>query len=63
MDEIIITGLAILGGIAVPLAAFYWQYMDAKNQRATIVEISKNLNDSEQIENLLDILKKEKRTS
>ena len=61
MDEIIITGLAILGGIAVPLAAFYWQYMDAKNQRATIVEISKNLNDSEQIEDLLNIFDERKK--
>ena len=30
----------MLTGIIIPLAAFFWQYIDGKERRATILEIS-----------------------
>tara|TARA_B100001057_G_scaffold494847_1_gene592370 strand:- start:1723 stop:1896 length:174 start_codon:yes stop_codon:yes gene_type:complete len=43
----------ILAGILIPLSVFIWLYYDAKGKRETVLEISKNLNDPEKIEDLL----------
>ena len=42
------------------LAVFFWLYHDAKGKRETVLEISKNLDDPSKIEELLQILRKEK---
>ena len=44
MSEIIpIFGMMI--GLVIPLAAFFWQYIEGKERRATILEISKTIDD------------------
>ncbi len=41
--EILIPLLGISAGIIIPLAVFYWQYLETKNKNGTIIEISKNI--------------------
>ena len=59
--DIIIPALGILTGIIIPLAAFYWQYLEGKEKRETAVEISKSLNDPDKIEKLLAIFEERKK--
>ena len=54
MSEIIpIFGMMI--GLVIPLAAFFWQYIEGKERRATILEISKTIDDPERLDELLSI--------
>ena len=53
--EILIPIVAIIGGISVPLATFFWLYHESKNKNETILEISKNLDDPSKLERLLGI--------
>ena len=53
--------LGILAGIIIPIAVFIWQYYDAKNERAAVVEIAKNLDDPEQVEKLVNLFDERKR--
>mgnify|MGYP003960075771 CR=1 FL=1 len=48
----IIALVGILSGIAIPLGVFVWLYFDAKNKRATIVEIAKTIDDQSKVEEL-----------
>jgi len=59
--DIIIPALGILTGIIIPLAAFYWQYLEGKEKRETAVEISKSLNDPDKIEKLMAIFEERKK--
>ena len=59
--SIIIPVLAISSGIIIPIAVFYWQYMDAKNKREIVLEISKNLQDPVKVEELLRIFDERKK--
>ena len=59
--EILIPIFGILAGISVPLATFIWLYFDAKGKRDAIVEISKNLDDKEKMEELLQIFEERKK--
>lgn len=59
--DIIIPALGMLTGIVIPLAAFYWQYLEGKEKRETVVEISKSLNDPDKIEKLLAIFEERKK--
>ena len=59
--DIIIPALGMLTGIVIPLAAFYWQYLEGKEKRETAVEISKSLNDPDKIEKLLAIFEERKK--
>ena len=43
----------ILTGIIIPIAIFLWLYHDAKNKRATILEISKHLDDNSKLDQFL----------
>jgi hypothetical protein len=62
MDAGIIIPLAgILAGISIPLAAFFWQYHDAKGKRETVVEIAKHLEDSAKVDELLNIFEERKK--
>ena len=53
--KIIIPVLGMLAGIIIPLAVFYWQYLEGKEKREAVLEISQNLNDPEKIEKLMGI--------
>ena len=57
----IIPILGILTGIIIPLAVFVWMYLDAKNKRATIIEVSKTIDDPSKVEELLEALNDEKK--
>ena len=59
--ENLIPLFAISVGVIVPLAVFYWQYHETKNKNETIIEISKNLDDPSQLEDLLGILDERKK--
>ena len=59
--EILIPLFGILAGISVPIATFVWLYFDAKGKRDAIVEISKNLEDKEKLEELLQIFEERKK--
>ena len=59
--DIIRPALGMLTGIVIPLAAFYWQYLEGKEKRETAVEISKSLNDPDKIEKLMAIFEERKK--
>ena len=59
--ELIIPILGIISGMVVPIAVFLWLYHDSKNKRATIIEISKNLDDKSKLDELLKIFEKRKK--
>jgi hypothetical protein len=59
--DIIIPALGMLTGIIIPLAAFYWQYLEGKEKRETALEISKSLNDPDKIEKLMAIFEERKK--
>ena len=51
----------ILSGVAIPLGVFVWLYLDAKNKRATIIEVAKTIDDPSKVEELLEALNDEKK--
>ena len=51
----------MLTGIIIPLSIFLWLYHDAKNKRATVLEISKNIHDKERVDELLKIFDERKK--
>lgn len=53
--------VAIIFGSLIPIVTFIWLYFDAKGKRDTILEISKNINDSDKIEELLQIFEERKK--
>ena len=52
----------MLTGIIIPLSVFLWLYHDAKNKRATVLEISKNIHDKEKLDELLKIFDERKKS-
>ena len=58
---LIIPILGISAGIIIPLAVFIWQYYEEKGKRATVIEISKNLDDPSKVEKLLAIFDERKK--
>ena len=57
----IIALLGILSGMVIPLGVFVWLYFDAKNKRATIIEVAKTIDDPSKVEELLEALNDEKK--
>ena len=53
--------VAIVFGSLIPIITFIWLYFDAKGKRDTILEISKNINDSDKIEELIQIFEERKK--
>ena len=45
----------MLTRIVIPLGILYWLYRENKNKNETIIEISKNLDDPSQVEELIKI--------
>jgi hypothetical protein len=62
MESILIIPIAgMITGIIIPVAAFIWLYHDEKGKREAVIEISKNLENSHQVEELLKIFEQRKR--
>ena len=57
-QNIIIPIFGMLTGIIIPVAVFIWLYYEGKGKRETVLEISKNLDDTSKVE---EFLKKERR--
>ena len=52
-------GLAV--GLAIPLAVFYWLYLEQKDKNKTILELSKNIDDPSKVDNLMQLLEERKK--
>ena len=52
-------GLAV--GLAIPLAVFYWLYLEQKDKNKTILELSKNIDDPSKVDNLMQLLDERKK--
>ncbi len=62
MDQNIIIPISgMLTGIIIPLAVFFWQYKESKDKNKTIIEISKHLDNSSKLEELLSIFDERKK--
>jgi hypothetical protein len=62
MDRhIIIPIFGMFTGIIIPIAVFIWLYYEGKGKRKTILEISKHLDDSKKLEELLTIFENRKK--
>ena len=59
--ENLIPIFGILSGAIIPVAVFIWLYYEGKGKRETILEISKNINDSSKVEELLKIFEERKK--
>ena len=59
--EIVIPSLGIMTGIIVPIAVFVWLYLESKDKNKTILEISKNIDDPSQLEDLVGLLDERKK--
>ena len=53
--------LGILVSIIIPVSVFIWLYLESKDRNRTILEISKNLEDSSKIEDMIDMLDERKK--
>ena len=51
----------ILSGMVIPIAVFIWLYYEGKGKRETVLEISKNLEDTSKVEELLKIFEERKK--
>ena len=59
--ELIVPVVGIMAGIIVPVSVFIWLYLESKDKNKTILEISKNIDDPEKIENLINMLDERKK--
>ena len=59
--EILIPLFGVLTGIIVPVAVFIWLYKEGKHKRESIIEISNNLDNPDQVEKLIDIFEERKK--
>ena len=59
--EILIPIFGILSGMVTPIAVFIWLYYEGKGKRETVLEISKNLEDTSKVEELLKIFEERKK--
>ena len=59
--ENIIPLFGMLIGVIIPVSVFYWQYKESKEKNKTIIEISKNIDDSSKLEELLSIFDERKK--
>ena len=59
--ENIIPLFGMLIGVIIPVSVFYWQYKEGREKNKTIIEISKNIDDSSKLEELLSIFDERKK--
>lgn len=50
----------MMTGIIIPLAVFFWQYLEGKERRETILEISRTIDDPAKLDELLNMLEERK---
>jgi hypothetical protein len=50
----------MITSLVIPLAAFFWQYIEGKERRATIPEISKTIDDPDKLDDLMSMLDEKK---
>ena len=60
-ENIIIPIFGMITGIVIPVAVFIWLYYEGKGKRETVLEISKNLDNPDKIEELLKIFEERKK--
>ena len=48
-------------GLTIPLAVFYWLYLEQKDKNKTILELSKNIDDPSKVDNLMQLLEERKK--
>ena len=48
-------------GLAIPLAVFFWLYLEQKNKNKTILELSKNIDDPSKVDKLMQLLEERKK--
>jgi len=60
MSEMIIAIFGMMISLVIPLAAFFWQYIEGKERRATILEISKTIDDPDRLDELMSMLDEKK---
>ena len=48
-------------GLTIPLAVFYWLYLEQKDKNKTILELTKNIDDPSKVDNLMQLLEERKR--
>ena len=59
--ESLIPIFGIISGMVIPIAVFIWLYYEGKGKRETVLEISKNLEDTSKVEDLLKIFEERKK--
>ena len=59
--ENLIPIFGIISGMVIPIAVFIWLYYEGKGKRETVLEISKNLEDTSKVEDLLKIFEERKK--
>jgi hypothetical protein len=59
--ENIIPLFGMLIGVIIPVSVFYGQYKEGKEKNKTIIDISKNIDDSSKLEELLSIFDERKK--
>ena len=59
--EVLIPALGIMTSIIVPVSVFIWLYFESKDKNKTILEISKNISDPSQVEDLINLLDERKK--
>ena len=59
--ESLIPIFGILSSVVIPVTIFIWLYYEGKGKRETILEISKNINVSSKVEELLKIFEERKK--
>jgi len=59
--ENLIPIFGIISGMVIPIAVFKWLYYEGKGKRETVLEISKNLEDTSKVEDLLKIFEERKK--
>ena len=48
-------------GLAIPLAVFFWLYLEQKDKNKTILELSKNIDDPSKVNKLMQLLEERKK--
>ena len=59
--ETLVPLVGLVVGLAIPLAVFYWLYLEQKDKNKTILELSKNIDDPSKVDNLMQLLEERKK--
>ena len=59
--ETLVPLVGLLVGLAIPLATFYWLYLEQKDKNKTILELSKNIDDPSKVDSLMQLLEERKK--